>query len=228
MAEIIRRKPAPERAAKIVQTWCEEIVAKSADSLGPREAEEDAAFRAAADNDIQVEKEKIKTEFDLKKKKLAQGHAVAKSKKITEGRLARMAAQEQRIGDVAKDVRAAMEGAGDEEFYSSLMAQACLMLLESAVVVRCRKGDEAKVKAAIPAAQKKYAETVLKQAGKTKQVQLTIDSANPLGDDSLGGVIVNCGAGSISVDNTIAARLNLILDLDKPAIRQRLFTSSLA
>merc|ERR1712046_366057 len=100
--------------------------------------------------------------------------------------------------------------AADEDFLSSLIAQACLMLLESQAFVRCRAADKAAVKSAIPAAVKKYTETVLKQSGKHKTVAITIDDGVPLAAETLGGVIVHCGDGSITVDNTIAARLKLV------------------
>jgi len=70
------------------------------------------------------------------------------------------------------------------------------------------------------------------QTGVDKSVSLSIDLKYlppPPGGGSpvscLGGVILACHGGLITVDNTLDLRLRLIVEQDKPAIRKALFNA---
>jgi len=66
-----------------------------------------------------------------------------------------------------------------------------------------------------------------------KTAKLTIDKSNRLapapggqpGASCLGGVVLACQNGNITVDNTIDSRMGLVMEQAKPMIRQLLFSS---
>merc|ERR1719343_1405113 len=105
------------------------------------------------------------------------------------------------------------------------------MLLESEVVVQCRQADVKMVQGCLAAAQAEYAKLIKAETGATKACTLTVDSqflppAPVKGKDGpscLGGVVLACQGGKITIDNTIDVRLKLVMDQAKPAIRGLLF-----
>jgi len=126
-----------------------------------------------------------------------------------------------------------MANAGKTEgFITKLILQGALMLLEEDVTVQCRESDVAVVTKCLAPAAAAYAATVKKEAGVDKAVKLTIDKTNYLppapkaGSEAkscLGGVVLSCQNGSISIDNTVDLRLQLVIEQDKPSIRKMLF-----
>jgi V-type H+-transporting ATPase subunit E len=123
----------------------------------------------------------------------------------------------------------------DQRKYSSLLTdlivQGALTLLEPEIKVRCRQVDQKLVMSVLPAAQAEFSKVVKAQTGVDKSVSLSIDSKNlppPPGTQGsptscLGGVVLACHGGLITVDNTMDLRLRLIVEQDKPAIRRQLF-----
>merc|ERR1712012_1042447 len=101
-----------------------------------------------------------------------------------------------------------------------------LMLLEDEVMVRCRACDDALVKSCLAPAATEYANIVKKETGAIKTCKAVLDTdvklaPAPSGKDGpscLGGVVLACQGGSITIDNTIDSRLKLVLEQAKPAI----------
>merc|ERR1712150_109867 len=130
-------------------------------------------------------------------------------------------------GDVKK--RLASEG-GSTDFITKLIVQGLLMLLEKDVSVRCRKEDQSKVQGCLAKAAADYASIIKSETGSTMTVNLSIDkqylpsaSAGADGLTCLGGVVLACHDGKITVDNTIDSRLSLVMEQAKPNIRALLF-----
>merc|ERR1719436_1203608 len=105
------------------------------------------------------------------------------------------------------------------------------MLLETDVVVRCRQSDVTVVRGCLQAAQAEYAKLIKAETGTTKACTLSIDTeylppapvADKDGPSCLGGVLLSCQKGKITIDNTIDVRLRLVMEQAKPAIRDLLF-----
>merc|ERR1712137_93220 len=121
-----------------------------------------------------------------------------------------------------------------KEFLTKLITQGMLMLLEDEVEVRCRAVDDAVVASCLDSAMKEYTKAVESQTGAKKSCKLTLDKsvklAPPPGGSAamawnscLGGVVLACQGGSITIDNTIDSRLGLVLEQAKPTIRNLLF-----
>jgi len=124
----------------------------------------------------------------------------------------------------------------DQEKYryllKSLICQGMLSLLEDSVQVRCRECDASLVRSVLEAAKSTYADIIRRETGATRNVAVTLDETsflnpppqkNNSGPSCLGGIVLTCQDNTILIDNTIDARLELLAEQDKPAIRNMLF-----
>merc|ERR550537_1982964 len=128
------------------------------------------------------------------------------------------------MNKISSDVRSKLAAEGQNKAYvTKLIIQGLLMFLEDKVEIRCRQSDVALVESCLKDAESGYAALIKQQSGVTKTVKLTVDKSLYVPATSLGGVVLVCGGGKITIDNTIDLRLNLAMEQDKPAIRSILF-----
>merc|ERR1740129_2657206 len=186
-----------------------------------------------------VMKEKIGQEYERKAKQVDTQHAIARSTAINRSRLEKIKARQDVIGKIAEDTKAQLqvELQGDAKmgpFITKLIVQGLLMLLEDEVRVRCRASDDAVVKGCLAAAAAEYSKVCKAQAGAEKAVKLSLDQEVKLpaapgsgshGATCLGGVVLACQNGTITIDNTIDSRLGLVMEQAKPMVRKLLFES---
>eukprot|EP00440_Ansanella_granifera_P035312 gb/GFBE01038298.1/.p1 GENE.gb/GFBE01038298.1/~~gb/GFBE01038298.1/.p1 ORF type:complete len:234 (+),score=101.00 gb/GFBE01038298.1/:1-702(+) len=186
---------------------------------------------------VTQQKEKIRQTYELKSKKIETQYAIAKSMAVNKQRLTKIKARQDIMHKVADDAKVEltkeMQKADTcKRFITQLLVQGLLMLLENEVVVRCRQSDIALVNGCLKEASEQYTRLIKKETGANKACALSIDSktflpAAPVpgkdGPSCLGGVVLFCQGGKISVDNTIDMRLQLVMDQAKPAIRGLLF-----
>jgi len=114
----------------------------------------------------------------------------------------------------------------NKSLITELIVQGLLMLLESEVVVRCRECDVQTVEGCLQPAIDMYQKSIKNETGATKTCKLNIDKAQYLDPKGLGGVILSCQDGKITIDNTVDLRLSLVMEQDKPAIRKMLFPAN--
>jgi V-type H+-transporting ATPase subunit E len=181
---------------------------------------------------LKEQREKIRKEYTAKLKRLETQRAISRSTKINETRLKRVQARTAAFDETTQAVRAKLLAVTQnptkyKEIMTQLIVQGALKLLEDRVQVRCRDSDRALVTSILPDAENQYTQQIKKQTGASKTVKLSIDSLNPLVSSGkgavMGGVVLCCNGGLITVDNTLDSRLRLVEDQDKPAIRQILF-----
>merc|ERR1712187_177602 len=157
--------------------------------------------------------------------------AIAHSSAVNKQRLAKMNKQHQVLSKVNDEARKSLEAelnnpSEKKKFLTALIVQGALMLLEDDAKIRCLPSDEECVKEVIEAAQKEYTNQISQQTdGKVKKpISLSLSDIK-LKDGLLGGVVLECNDGNITIDNTIDARLRHVMDEAKPKIRQTLFTT---
>lgn len=186
---------------------------------------------------VNATKEKITTDYDRKLKQIDTQHAIERSTAINRSRLEKIKARQDAIGKLKADSQAKLvsslkDQATSQTFVTKLIVQGLLMLLETDVEVRCRSCDDALVAKCIEAAKQEYVNIVKTSTGATKTCNVTLDKKVKLppaptaadhGKSCLGGVVLACQNGKITIDNTIDSRLNLVLEQAKPVIRQTLF-----
>merc|ERR1711957_1127230 len=142
-------------------------------------------------------------------------------------RLEKIKARQEVLVKIADDAKAKLtqdlKGDPLKSFVTKLIVQGLLMFLETEVTVRCREADAKVVESCLQAASDEYAKVIKNETGAAKSVKITVDKSNYLPSSCLGGIALGCAGGKITIDNTIDARLQLVMEQDKPAIRKSLF-----
>jgi len=181
---------------------------------------------------ITEQKEKIRQGYEKKVKQIETKYAIAKSMAINKQRLEKIKARQEVMQGIAGEARTKLQTqGGSPDFITKLIVQGLLMLLEKEVQIRCRKEDKAKVEGCLKNASKEYNDIIKKETGKDMNVNLKIDETTPItaspggaqGVACIGGVVLVCHHGKITIDNTIDSRLNLVMEQAKPNIRELLF-----
>merc|ERR1712046_211326 len=159
---------------------------------------------------------------------------MGRSTAINKSRLEKVRTRQDVLGKISDDSKKAIveqlkNEATAKAFITKLMVQGLLMLLEENVQVRCRASDEKLVESCLKDAQAEYAKVLKAETGRERTVALSLDkdtklppapSAGSHGATCLGGVVLACQQGSITIDNTIG----LVLEQAKPTIRKLLFS----
>lgn len=186
---------------------------------------------------INQTKDKMAQEFARKSKVQETQIAIARSTAINKARLEKVRARQDVLGNIQAEAKTQIDKelqAADKNkaFITNLIVQGMLMLLESNVEVRCREVDQKVVESCFDAAKKEYARVVKEEAGIAKTCELSLDKTVKLapppsqakhGLSCLGGVVLACQNASITIDNTIDSRLDLVIEQAKPTIRKLLF-----
>jgi len=183
-------------------------------------------------------KEKLCKEYAKKTKEIDTQQAIARSTAINKSRLEKIRSRQTilgKISDEAKDGLSKAMKADDAQkaFLTKLIVQGLLMLLEDNVQIRCRACDDSLVQACLESAASEYSQLIQQETGTTKTVKLSLDTEVKLppapseqpGPSCMGGVVLACQNGKITIDNTIDSRLALVLEQAKPKIRKLLFTN---
>lgn len=197
----------------------------TADSL-QRKAIED--FNVEKLKLVQSMKENIRTDLEAQKKSQVTSKAIEKSTAINRARLSKIEARHQCIEILGKECKKRLGDVSQlQDKYKSilvdLIVQGALKLSEPAIAIRCRQADAGVVKQACDQAQSKYAQVVKQQAGASVSVKLSVDNKQFLDKECSGGVVLSCQDGSIIVDNTLDARLKLVMEAERPELRKMLF-----
>jgi V-type H+-transporting ATPase subunit E len=174
---------------------------------------------------ITEQKEKIRTGYERKSKQIETQYAIAKSTAVNQLRLEKIKARQVKYNQIAEDAKGdkLAKCGQDKAFLSKLIVQGLLMLLEPEVQVRCRASDVSLVQSVLKDAEAQYSKLIKDQTGVEKKCALTIDKNISVDPANLGGVVLACQNGKITIDNTVDVRLNLVMEQDKPAIRALMF-----
>jgi len=183
---------------------------------------------------VNQSKEKVGQEYVKKVKQVETQAAIARSTAINKSRLQKIKCRQDVIGQVAVQCKTVIveqlkSESSHKAFITKLIVQGLVILLEDDVQVRCRAQDDAVVSSCLAAAAAEYAAVVLKDTGATKTCKVSLDKAVKLPPASscppscLGGVQLVCANNTITIDNTIDARLDLVLEQAKPNIRKLMF-----
>ncbi|CAE8629890.1 unnamed protein product [Polarella glacialis] len=224
-------------ASKQIEQMRTFILAEAVDKAADITKKGEEEFSIEVHKLITDQKEKVRQAYERKTKQVETSYAIAKSMAINKQRLEKIKARQEvmnKVGDDAKGqlVKEMQKADSGKKFITGLIVQGLLMLLEKEVVVRCRKSDVAMVAGCLKDASDQYAKIIKDQSGASKACALTIDSSTFLppapvpgqhGQSCLGGVLLHCFNGKITIDNTLDVRLNLVMEQAKPAIRALLF-----
>lgn len=203
---------------------------ETADSLKAKAAED---FNIEKLKLVQAMKEEIRSDFAKKLKKEETRGAIERSTAINKARLKKIDARQQCIeklgGEVAGKLKEASKAdAKYKQIIVDLIVQGALKLMEEEVTVKCRAADATLVRGVLDQAVAAFGKVIAKVAsGVSFKLKLAIDRES-LPATSLGGVVLSCQEGTISVDNTLDTRMKLCMDNDKPMLRSMLFPAKQA
>jgi V-type H+-transporting ATPase subunit E len=194
------------------------------------------AFAVEKEKLLSEMKKKIRREYDAKAKKVDSQRAISRSRVVNESRLAKVAERAKYLDQVEGDVREKLlkvtqESRGYGQLLTDLIVQGAITLLEPEIKVRCRQADMTIAKGVLKQAEGEFAKAVFQQTKVAKTVSFSLDTEKFLppppgpgvNKSCIGGVVLACHDGLITVDNTLDPRLRLIIEQDKPQIRAQLF-----
>lgn len=215
------------QSAKQIQQMVNFILNEAKDKAEEIDAKTLEEFNIERLKYAQMQKDILRKEFNAKKKKLETANAIARSTAINKSRMEKVEARQQTLLTLKAQCQTELKAlTSDKAKYANLVAdlivQGCLKLCEDHVSVKCKKDDEAVVKSALDAASRKYTDIIKRETRATKTLSLSV-SPNYLPPQCGGGVVLTCAGNSISVDNTLNTRLNLVMDGDLPSLRKILY-----
>ncbi|KAI0434867.1 ATPase, V1/A1 complex, subunit E [Xylaria sp. FL1042] len=171
---------------------------------------------------VREETDAIDAAYAKKFKQASMTQQITRSTVANKTRLRVLGARQELLDDIFDQAGQKLaEAAKDKGKYKAvlkgLLLEGMYALSEDEVAVRVRKADAGVVKEAAKAAEEEYR----KETGKSSKVKL--DEANPLPDETSGGVFVLGGNGKIEINNTFEERLRLLQSSALPAVRKALF-----
>jgi len=210
-----------------------------------QEAQEKAEeIRVKTNKEFMAEKLQIEThesiavraEHEKAKKNHYIQQRIEKSKLLTESRFEIMKRRDQKMHELRDDILKRLAKVASDPKYAQLVrfliAQGLMTVMESHVVIQCRKQDLKIVKKELDAGIQIYKDTLKESTGIVPNVSVTIDEENflppaPVANSEsascTGGIVLTANHGKIICRNTLDARLDLALDRLKPDIRGLLF-----
>jgi len=179
---------------------------------------------------VQAEKQKIKKDYERKKKTVEVKNKITFSNKLNQARLRKLKAREDivyALKDDAKDGLTQISKPGPEyqALLKNLIVQGLLKMNEPKVEVRVRQEDKADVQAVLKSAAEEYKKRT------QKPIELGIDGTylppgptkGGFGLTCAGGVLLTAQDDKIVCDNTLDQRLGLAFDSLLPEIRRAIF-----
>ncbi|XP_068209895.1 V-type proton ATPase subunit E [Palaemon carinicauda] len=174
---------------------------------------------------VQQNRLKIIEYYERKEKQVELQKKIGASNQLNKSRLEVLKAQESHIRNVLHEARQKLHILTQNEtkyqkLLEDLICQGLCQLLESDLVIRCRRADHPLVETVIPITTEKYRE----QTGRT--CKLTVDTTNWLPAEICGGIELVTRGNRIKISNTLEARLDMLAQQMLPEIRQMLFGSN--
>ncbi|XP_054720335.1 V-type proton ATPase subunit E-like [Uloborus diversus] len=174
---------------------------------------------------VQEQRLKIMEYYDKKEKQVELARKIQSSNQHNQARLKVLKKREDHIKDVLDEAKKQLHSktrdtARYQEVLRKLILQAVYQLLETNVLIKCRKQD-------VDLAEKTLKSIAQEYEGQVgKPVKITIDKENYLSPECAGGVEITAQNGKIKINNTLESRLDMISQQLLPEIRETLFGSN--
>ncbi|KAG8438816.1 hypothetical protein GDO86_005128 [Hymenochirus boettgeri] len=208
-----------QKQIKHMMAFIEQEANEKAEEIDAKAEEE---FNIEKGRLVQTQRLKIMEYYEKKEKQIEQQKKIQMSNLLNQARLKVLKARDDLISDLLGDARQRLarvvkEPARYQALLDGLVLQGLYQLLETRVVIRCRKQDLPLVKAAIQKSIPVY------KAATKQDVDVIIDQETHLLPEIAGGIDLFNADGKIKVSNTLESRLELIAQQMMPEIRTALF-----
>jgi len=197
-----------------------------------RDKAEEIEVRAKEECNVEVmkmtdkEKTKMRAEFTQRLKRVEIENKISRQKLLDQYRMELLKAEDAKKAELkemcTKKFASVVSNKGKyKAFLKESMIQAFLLIWdEDEVQVSCRSQDAALVKDLIGPALQDAKTKAEKASGQKLAMKATF---NQRSIDCSGGVLVSARGGNIVCDNTLDARLNIVMRTELPMVRSRLF-----
>jgi len=197
-----------------------------------RDKAEEIEVRAKEECNVEVmkmtdrEKAKMREEFKQREKRIEIENKITKQKVLDGYRMELLKAEDGKKSElkemVEKRFASVTKNSGKyKEFLKQAMIQAFLLIWdEEEVTVSCRKQDQSIVKSLMQPAMDEVKSRAQKECNTSLKMKANFDN-KPV--KCSGGVIVSARGGKVVCDNTLDARLNIVMRTELPMVRERLF-----
>merc|ERR550534_3130303 len=168
----------------------------------------------------------MREEFKQREKRIEIENKITKQKVLDGYRMELLKAEDAKKSELKQMVvdrfAAVTKNSGKyKEFLKQAMIQAFLLIWdEEEVTVSCRKEDQSVVKSLMDPAMKEVKSRAQKECNTTLKMKANFND-KPV--KCSGGVIVSARGGKVVCDNTLDARLNIVMRTELPMVRERLF-----
>jgi len=197
-----------------------------------RDKAEEIEVRAKEECNVEVmkmtdrEKAKMREEFKQREKRIEIENKITKQKVLDGYRMELLKAEDGKKSElkemVEKRFASVTKNSGKyKEFLKQAMIQAFLLIWdEEEVSVSCRKQDQSIVKSLMQPAMDEVKSRAQKECNTSLKMKANFNN-KPV--KCSGGVIVSARGGKVVCDNTLDARLNIVMRTELPMVRERLF-----
>ncbi|XP_069484761.1 V-type proton ATPase subunit E 1 [Ambystoma mexicanum] len=208
-----------QKQIKHMMAFIEQEANEKAEEIDAKAEEE---FNIEKGRLVQTQRLKIMEYYEKKEKQIEQQKKIQMSNLMNQARLKVLKARDDLINDLLTEAKqrlskVAKDGTRYQVLLDGLVMQGLYQLLETKVVIRCRKQDLSLVKAAVQKCIPAY------KSSTKKDIEVILDQDNFLSHEIAGGVEMFNFDGKIKVSNTLETRLDLIAQQMMPDIRAALF-----
>jgi V-type H+-transporting ATPase subunit E len=197
-----------------------------------RDKAEEIEVRAKEECNVEVmkmtdrEKAKMREEFKQREKRIEIENKITKQKVLDGYRMELLKAEDSKKTELKEMAQKRFAGVVKDsgkykEFLKQAMIQAFLLIWdEDEVTVSCRKQDQSVVKNLMQGALDEVKSRAQKECNTELKMNATFNN-KPV--KCSGGVLVSARGGKVVCDNTLDARLNIVMRTELPMVRERLF-----
>jgi len=197
-----------------------------------RDKAEEIEVRAKEECNVEVmkmtdrEKAKMREEFKQREKRIEIENKIKKQKVLDGYRMELLKSEDSKKAELRQMVvdrfsKVTKNSGNYKEFLKQALIQAFLLIWdEDEVSVSCRSEDASVVKGMIQSALDVVKSRAKKECNTTLNMKVTFDG-KPV--KCSGGVIASARGGKVVCDNTLDARLGIVMRTELPLIRSRLF-----
>jgi len=198
-----------------------------------RDKAEEIQVRAKEECNVEVlkmvdrEKTKLREEFKQQEKRIEIESKIGRQKMLDKYRMELLKAQEKKRMDLAEKIKGELAKVTKDQsryrkFLKESMIQAFIKIWdEEQVTVSCRKEDASVVQKLMNEALKEVLQRAEKECKETLKMKAVFDKT-PI--NCTGGVRVTARGGRVVCNNTLDARLAIVMRTELPHIRQALFS----
>lgn len=177
-----------------------------------------------------IEREKLLAEFEKAYENYKTTMKLENSRKVNACRLEVQTHRNNLLEQLKKDQKEKLKiFIKDQKKYSDLLKklilQGLIRLLETKVIIKCRKEDVELINSLLDDVKEDYIKFMKDNVNKDVSIDMEITDKIYLKEEDIGGIVLYCNGYKIVYDNSLKSRLALCFEDSVPDFRNELFPS---